>query len=285
MWLALLMTSPALAQTSDALTRLARVERDVAYVNGGGARQSLDVYIPKDAKAPMPLVIWIHGGGWNSGGKSAMPGAALLPYGYVVASINYRLSQDATFPAQIQDCKAAVRFLRAHAKDYNIDPDRIGVWGASAGGHLAALLGTTDGDKDLEGKGGNEKVSSAVQAVIDFSGPADLRGLDDRGVNGLVAKLLGAVSTKVPDKAAAASPVCHVSKSAAPHLIVHGETDDVVPVATSIAYQKALEAAGADSTLVTIPNVGHNISGPILFKYRQPILDFLDKHLKAAKAE
>jgi acetyl esterase/lipase len=114
---------------------------DVPYVEGGGKSQSLDIFVPAGAAKPMPLVIWIHGGGWQQGDKAQSPAVGLLRWGYVVASINYRLTDEAIFPAQINDCKAAVRWLRAHAEEYHIDPDHIGAWGASAGGHLVALLG------------------------------------------------------------------------------------------------------------------------------------------------
>src|SRR5205823_8686811 len=118
-------------------------------------RNVLDLYRPPKAEGPVPLVIWVHGGGWQNGDKSRTPALDLLARGYAVASINYRLSQHAPFPAQIHDCKAAVRFLRAHAAEYRLDPDRVGAWGMSAGGHLVALLGTSDGVKELEGDLGN----------------------------------------------------------------------------------------------------------------------------------
>ncbi|MBC7771155.1 MAG: alpha/beta hydrolase, partial [Pyrinomonadaceae bacterium] len=127
------------------------------------------------ARPPLPVIIWIHGGGWESGTKDASPAARLVSFGYAAVSISYRFSQIAPYPAQIHDCKAAIRWVRAHAKEYNFDPDRIGVWGASAGGHLAALLGTSAGDQELEGEiGGHLDQSSAVQAVCDWFGPTDM---------------------------------------------------------------------------------------------------------------
>ena len=151
-----------------------KVERDLAY-GPNGERNKLDLYLPPKADSPLPLIIWVHGGAWL-GGSKAGGGSALrmLGRGYAVASINYRLSNQAKFPAQIEDCKAAVRFLRANAKKYNLDPDRFGAWGASAGGHLVALLGTTGDVKELEGDGRNKEVSSRVQAVCDWFGPTDL---------------------------------------------------------------------------------------------------------------
>ncbi|HKB42657.1 MAG TPA: alpha/beta hydrolase, partial [Gemmataceae bacterium] len=145
-----------------------KVERNLEYVKGGHERNKLDLYIPEKADAPLPVVVWIHGGGWRAGSKDRCPITWLAGKGYLVASINYRLLQHGEFPAQIEDCKAAIRWLRANAKKYNLDPDRIGVMGASAGGHLVALLGTSGHVKDLEGKGGNAEQSSRVQAVVDL---------------------------------------------------------------------------------------------------------------------
>jgi acetyl esterase/lipase len=129
--------------------------RDLQYVEGGHDRNRLDLYLPEKAEGRLPVVIWIHGGAWRGGSKDGGPAVPLSAKGYAVASINYRFSQHAVFPAQIEDCKAAVRWLRANAATYQLDPDHIGVWGASAGGHLVALLGTTAGVKDLEGTRGN----------------------------------------------------------------------------------------------------------------------------------
>ncbi|MCX7825807.1 MAG: alpha/beta hydrolase, partial [Verrucomicrobiae bacterium] len=129
-----------------------RAHRDLAYVENGHARQKLDLYLPEKAAAPLPLIIWVHGGGWAAGSKDQCQPlrSGYTSRGYAVASIGYRLSSDAIFPAQIEDCKAAIRWLRAHAKQYGLNPDRFGVWGSSAGGHLAALLGTTGGLKEFD---------------------------------------------------------------------------------------------------------------------------------------
>src|SRR5436305_12322843 len=173
-----------------------KLVRDVAYVEGGGPRQTLDLYLDQNATGPLPLVVWVHGGGWQAGSKEGAGPArlVLLGKGYHVASINYRLSQQAPFPAQIEDCKAAVRWLRAHAGEYHFDPDHFGVWGASAGGHLVALLGTSGGVKELEGNLGNAGVSSRVQAVCDWFGPADFLAYGDRAgaePNSPLVKLFG----------------------------------------------------------------------------------------------
>ena len=150
-----------------------QVHRDLEYVAGGHARNKLDLYLPAKADHPLPVIVWIHGGGWLAGSKEGCPAVPFVGKGYAVASINYRFSQHALFPAQIEDCKAAIRWLRANAKKYDLDASHVGVWGASAGGHLVALLGTTGGVKELEGNGGNLDQSSRVQCVVDWFGPTD----------------------------------------------------------------------------------------------------------------
>ncbi|MGE3107852.1 MAG: alpha/beta hydrolase fold domain-containing protein [Phycisphaerales bacterium] len=196
---AICLASAALARQPDdaprargllSLPASVAVTRDIEYARPTtGKPLLLDVYLPKQEKpdaaepraattpkpTPLPVIIWIHGGGWESGTKNGCPAAQLVPHGYAAVSISYRFSQVAPYPAQIHDCKAAVRWVRAHAKEYNFDPDHIGVWGASAGGHLVALLGTTARDKQLEGDLGDcDEQSSAVQAVCDWFGPTDL---------------------------------------------------------------------------------------------------------------
>lgn len=128
-----------------------RFEGDLKYGDAPGKANLLDIYLPENAEGALPLIVWIHGGGWAAGDKAGCPAVGMVGRGYVAASINYRFSQEAIFPAQIEDCKGAIRWLRAHAKEYHIDPDKIGVFGASAGGHLVALLGTSGSAKEIEG--------------------------------------------------------------------------------------------------------------------------------------
>ncbi|NIA21582.1 MAG: alpha/beta hydrolase fold domain-containing protein [Anaerolineaceae bacterium] len=153
---------------------------DLEYAKVGERPLLLDLYVPEKAEGPLPLVVWVHGGGWRAGNKRFCRALPMTRRGYAVASIGYRLSGEAPMPAQIYDCKAAVRWLRAKAGKYNIDPKRIGAWGASAGGHLVALMGTSGGLKDLEGDLGNADQSSRVQAVCDFFGPSDLISIFER---------------------------------------------------------------------------------------------------------
>ena len=255
--------------------------RDIEYVKGGGRAQSLDLFIPPNADKPMPLIIGFHGGGWRSGDKAQNPGIGLLRAGYVVASVNYRLSQQAIWPAQIHDCKAAVRWLRAHAEEYHIDPDRIGVWGASAGGHLVAMLGTAGDAKELEGDGENANVSSKVQAVCDLFGPSDLtRTEDEAAADGAVPKLLGGPIRENLEKAKQASPLTYVSRDDPPFLILHGTKDPLVPVRQSQWLHDALKKAGVESHLDIIEGAGHGGAEFFTPARRKMILDFLDTHLK-----
>jgi acetyl esterase/lipase len=267
--------------------------RDLEYVKGGHERNKLDLYVPAKPEGPLPLIVWIHGGAWLSGNKNNTPALPLLARGYAVASINYRLSQHAKWPAQIEDCKAAIRWLRASASKYHLDPEHIGIWGSSAGGHLVALLGTTGGVKELEGEGGNSEQSSRVQAVIDFFGPSDFATiaeqsgpdsqLDHAASDSPEAKLLGGRIQDNKDKAAKASPVSYVNTKAAPFLILHGEKDRVVPYAQSAELAEALKKAGVEVTLKKIEGAGHG--GPQFnsAENRKLIVDFFDKHLKNAK--
>ena len=163
----------ALVAVAATVTMYAAEYKDLIYASTQQKQLALDLYIP-DGAPKRPLVVWIHGGAWRAGSRAKPPALYLTAQGYAVASISYRFSQEAVFPAQIHDCKAAIRWLRANALKYGYDATRIGVWGASAGGHLAALLGTSGGVKGLEGDLGNARESSTVQAVVDFFGPTDL---------------------------------------------------------------------------------------------------------------
>ena len=263
-----------------------KVLRDLEYVKGGHERQKLDLYLPK-ADGPLPLVVWVHGGAWRTGSKDGGgPALPLLARGYAVASINYRLSQHAAFPAQIHDCKAAVRWLRANAKEHRLDPDRIGVWGGSAGGHLVALLGTTAGHKGLEGDLGYTDQPSRVQCVIDFFGPADFTSMPAQlaqNATGPVAQLVGGPVSENKEKAALASPVTHVTRDAAPFLIVHGDKDATVPLAQSEKLAEVLKKAGAEVTLVTLEGAAHGGAPFTNPENRKKYDEFLDKHLKGAK--
>jgi acetyl esterase/lipase len=265
--------------------------RDVEYARVDGKPLLLDIYVPKEGAKTLPVVVWIHGGGWQRGTKENCPAVPLVPRGYAVVSINYRLTDVAPFPAQIHDCKAAVRWVRAHAKEYGFDPDRIGVWGASAGGHLVALLGTSGGMKELEGDvGGNLKYSSRVEAVGDFCGPTSFREEDFKGdpwaktraEAQAVEKLFGGPLSENREKAVLASPVAHVSKDDPPFLIVHGAQDPLVNPRHAELLTAALKKAGVEVTLKILPDAGHGVSRP---ETQRMAAEFFDKHLKGSTAK
>jgi len=253
------------------------------YIVGGHARNKLDLYLPGKTDRPLPVIVWIHGGGWSAGSKDdGCPAVPFVAKGYAGASINYRLSQHALFPAQIEDCKAAVRWLRANAKKYNLDTKHIGVWGASAGGHLVALLGTTGSVKELEGTGGNLDQSSQVQCVLDWFGPTDFvkMGGWQGNPDSPMAKLVGGPVKDRQELAAKANPITYVCKDSAPFLIMHGEEDNLVPMNQSELLDEALRTAGVESTLVRVPKNGHGGPGFTTPENSKKIEEFFDKHLK-----
>ncbi len=265
--------------------------RNIEYVTDGHERQKLDIYLPEDIgrNKALPVIVWVHGGAWTGGSKDWCPALRLAKSGYVVAGINYRLSQHAPFPAQIHDCKATIRWLRANAKKYHIDPKRVGVWGASAGGHLVALLGTTAGNEELEGTvGGNLKQSSRVQAVCNFFGPTDMfayyKDKDNRHYDfttTVIDRLLGGPIVEKTELAKSADPVNHVTADDSPFLIMHGDKDDLVPMKQSEILDEALKKAGVETKLHIVKGAGHGFSGPEINKM---IDEFFGKHLKAATA-
>jgi acetyl esterase/lipase len=242
--------------------------RDLAYVPRGHARQTLDLYLPHApgaGDALRPLIIWVHGGAFRMGSKEDKVPLAYVAEGYAVASLNYRLSRHALWPAQIEDCKAAVRWLRAHAADYGLDPARFAAWGESAGGHLVAMLGTAGEVAALE-VGEYLHVSSRVQAVVDYFGPTDFLQMDaHRLPDGMVhdaadspeSQLVGGPIQAHPERVAAANPVTYVSPAAPPFLIVHGDQDPLVPYHQSQLLDAALRAAGVPVTFYTVTGAGH----------------------------
>ena len=261
----LILLSVAIAQPGPPrLPDGATARRDLAYVSGGHPRQKLDLYLPKDGEN-LPLIINIHGGAFRTGSKESGVPLEYLDRGYAVASINYRLSQHAVFPAQIEDCKAAVRWLRAHASEYRLDPDRFAAWGSSAGGHLAAMLGTTGDARELD-VGENLAASSRVQAVVDYFGPTDFLQMDaHRLPNGMVhdtpdspeSQLVGGPIQENKEKVAKANPITYLTKNAPPFLICHGDSDPLVPRHQSELLAAALKEAGVPVTFYTVKGGGH----------------------------
>lgn len=268
--------------------------RDVKYGSGGGRDLHMNILRPKQpASTPMPVVVFVHGGGWRAGNYEIRQPllTKLAEQGFFVASVEYRLSGEAPFPAQIEDCKCAVRYLRAHASKYSINPNAIGAWGTSAGGHLVALLGTAGDARDLEGSGGWDDQSSRVQAVVSSFGPTDLtlavESADDSGLvalrretSGPVTMLLGGPLAQKTDLARKASPVNYVSKDDPPFLMTHGEDDPVVPIQQSETLDAALKKVGVRTNLIRLPG-GHGARTP---ESDREILDFFTRHLKTTQS-
>jgi acetyl esterase/lipase len=264
--------------------------KDIDYVGSNNPRQKLDLVVPKQAgAAKRPLVVLIHGGGWLSGRKEDVGDLVRLLAStgdYVAATINYRLTQEAAWPAQIHDCKAAIRFLRGNAEKYGIDPERIGVMGLSAGGQLVSVLGTGNDEPVLEGSlGGFARVSSRVQCVVNFFGPTDFLtffGKDTtaarlRGAN-MISQFLGKKSDpELKENARQASAVTWVTKDDAPFLTAHGTEDNLVPLDQAEKIHAALESAKVESHLIVMQGAGHGFANAEL---NRRIRTFLDKHLR-----
>lgn len=238
------------------------------YVGDGNPRQTLDLYLPaQKGEELLPVIFWIHGGAWLQGSKDR-PGQALRAAqsgAFAVVSINYRLTQEAIWPAQIHDCKAALRWVKGNAKKHGIDPGRIMVWGASAGGHLVSMLGVTQDDKVLDGTLGKyPDQSTKVKAVINFFGPADLLVMNSQGSRmdhnapgSPEGKLLGGTVSELEKAARSASPLYHVTRDDAPILTVHGTNDPLVPYAQGLAFDRKLDALNVSSILLTVEGAGH----------------------------
>jgi acetyl esterase/lipase len=256
---------------------------DLEYAVAGGRSLALDLYVPTSGGGPFPLIIWIHGDHWSDGSKTPSDAVRETQRGYALASIDYRSSDVAPFPAQIHDLKAALRWLHANAARFNLDPDRFAAWGTGAGGHLAALLGTSAGIPSLEDTAqGNAAESAAVQAVVDVAGPIDLLqwkpcGSDE--VNPAVPHFLGCQIELCAEQAAAASPTTYITSDDPPFLIVHGAEDCVVQPSQSVAFRDALRSGHVSATLMVIEEAGHQ--GPGLDPADAQIDAFLDAILKS----
>jgi acetyl esterase/lipase len=297
--LALAVSSPALAVTCQTYTGLTYG----TYVDSSGVTQSLklELLVPQGATNPVPVVLWIHGGGWRTGSRLPVPTRAsnLCPRGYAVASVDYRLTTTALWPAQIQDVRGAVRWLRAHAAQYGLDTDRFAAFGDSAGGHLAAFLGMSGGvgtvtvgsvTLDLEGStGGNLDQSSQVQAVVDWYGATDVLQMhfypttvNHDGSGSDESKFLGGPIQDRPELAATANPVTYVDPDDPPLLVLHGTLDKLIPFNQSQLLVDAVRAAGVPARLVPVQGAGHGGSTFDKTENLQIVYDFLDSILKGS---
>ena len=240
------------------------VIRDVEYARVGEHVLKLDLHRPID-KPRSPLIVWVHGGAWRSGSKSNMPLGRIVDEGYAIASVDYRLSTDARFPGQIHDIKAAVRFLRAHGDQWRLASKKIVVAGDSAGAHLAALVGVSNGNKELEGEIGNDRSqSSEVQGIISFYGAANLTTILAQSTpHGLKVRvpalelLLGGQPTNVVDLARMASPVFHVDRTDPPLLLFHGDQDPQMPINQSHELHGAYRGVRAPVEFEVVHGAGH----------------------------
>jgi len=263
-------------------------ERDVTYCTLDGVELKMDIYRPQRSAAPTPALLYVHGGGWTGGDKRSGEGIRdipkLLARGYLVAAVNYRLAPRYKFPAMIEDVKCAVRFLRANAEQFSINPEKIGAWGGSAGGHLVALLGTADATAGWD-VGQYLEQSSRVQAVVDMYGPTDLTVLFE-GANPRLMEQVFGTSDRNSETLQKASPVNWVSSDDPPFLILHGERDPLVPISQSQIFYEKLRAAGVPATFVIVKNAGHGfapLGGPISPSRQEltkMIGDFFDQYLK-----
>lgn len=280
---------PVLAQCQKAPQPPAGIKTlaNIDYVGNGNKRQMLDLYLPEaKSETPRPLVVYIHGGGWENGSKdqAGVLFGLIKDRPYAGASLNYRLTDQAIWPAQIHDCKAAIRWLRGHAKEYNLDPNKIAGFGISAGGHLVSMLGVSGGVKELEGDLGDfDNESSRVTCVLDFCGPANFLTFGGEGTiidvndpNTALSKLIGGTVKEKPDAAKNASPVNYLTSDDAPFLIIHGDKDNIVRYAQAIEFKEALTKAGLPATLITGTNGGHVFFSAPLF---ERMIAFLDHHL------
>lgn len=263
-----------------------RIE-NIEYARGvGNEPLLLDLYLPKSVRDPR-LLVWVHGGAWQFGSKSSMPLEPLVEHGYAVASLDFQPAPKGRFPAQVLEIKAAVRFLRAVASRYGYVADRIGILGASSGAHLAALVGTTNGEPELEGTlGDHPDQSSAVQAIVSFFGASNLTTIlaqsTPHGVSVRVPALralLGALPDENVALARLASPVFHVDESDPPLLLLHGDQDPQMPINQSHELVGAYERVGLKAPFVVVYGAGHG--GPLFFDSERLkiVAEFLDAHL------
>lgn len=274
---------------------------DIDYVGDGIVGHRLDIYRPETGSGPFPVVVYIYGSAWFGNDQKKQVGTDLGPIllqaGFAVASINHRSSGDAAFPAQIHDVKAAVRYIRANARTYDLDPDRIGVTGASSGGHLAALLGTSGGvgeytvgevTMDIEGDLGDYTgTSSRVQAVCDWFGPTDFlvmnqcgSDLDHDASGSPESALIGGPIQDHSDRCALANPITYIDAGEPPFRIFHGSADPLVPLCQSDALHQSLEAVGTPSAYTVIEGGGHGPAGVVGREHLDVMIDFFTATLR-----
>lgn len=264
-------------------------EKNIEYSNPDDQHLQLNMARPKDGAGPFPAVICIHGGGFRAGTRESFNGLCLqlAERGYVALTVSYRLAPKYQFPAAVYDVKAAVRWMRANAEKYQIDPDRIGTTGGSAGGHLAQFLGVTSGVSKFEGDGGNAEYSSSVKCVVNFYGPSDFTKSYDASVDAkdVLPLFLGGNLEQERHRHIESSPLYWVTPEAAPTLFVHGTKDAYVAHEQAEWIVERMKAADVEATLMTIEDGDHGFrtsSPDVKEKIENARFEFFEKHLKIA---
>ncbi len=275
------------AQTPPKVPDTVVFEPGIEYANPDGQHLKLDLARPKSGDGPFPAILCIHGGGFRAGTREGYDGLCirLAERGYVAVTVTYRLAPKYQFPAAVHDVKAAVRWLRSHASEYHIDPDRIGVTGGSAGGHLAQFLAVTGGVAQFEGESGNPGPSSRVACVVNVYGPSDFTKSYGKSVDAaevLPLWLGGNLETAKP-RHILASPLNWVTPDAAPTLCIHGTEDKYVNHEQAVWLVDRLKAAGVEAELLTLPGAGHGFKGDDVKKADEALFAFFDKHLKPSE--
>jgi acetyl esterase/lipase len=259
-------------------------EPGVEYANPDGQHLQLDLARPKTGSGPFPAVVCIHGGGFRAGTRQGYDGLCLrlAQRGYVAVTVTYRLAPKYPFPAAVEDCKAAVRWLRANAPTYHIDPDRIGVTGGSAGGHLALFLGVTAGVKEFEGTGGHPDQSSRVACVVSYFGPSDFTRSYGKSVDAaeVLPLFLGGDLKTARHRHIVASPLYWVTPDAAPTLCIHGTKDRYVAHEQAVWIVDRLKAADVEAELLTLEGAGHGFRGKDADRAEETLFAFFERHLK-----
>jgi acetyl esterase/lipase len=274
------------------------VEENITYGKAGDVELKLDMARP-EGDGPFPAIVFIHGGGWTGGNRQAYKTQIqeAAKRGYVAATITYRLMKfdqakketataEPIFPAQIHDAKAAIRWVRANAEKYHVDPNRIGVTGASAGGHLSLLVGLTDKDSQLEGESGSPRQSSRVQAVVNVFGPTEMAsGYETSSVAYLFRLFMGGTPEEAAETYKKASPLTYVSKDDPPVLTLHGDQDKLVPIAQATMLDEKMKSAGAPHTMKVYEGQCNGFATKYNQEAWKATWDFFDQHLKAEKPQ
>lgn len=284
--LAVLVVSPlgAVAQKGPVIPDDVTFEAGIEYANPDGQHLKLDLALPKTGDGPFPAVVCIHGGGFRAGTREGYDGLCirLAQKGFIAMTVTYRLAPKYPFPAAVHDTKAAVRWARANAGKYKIDPERIGTTGGSAGGHLAQFLGVTAGVKEFEGDGGNAEQSSAVRCVVNVYGPSDFTKSYGKSVDAaeVLPLFLGGNLETARPKHLRASPLYWVTPNAAPTLCIHGTDDKYVAHEQAVWITDKLKAAGVEAELLTLPGAGHGFKGKDAETADAALLAYFERRLK-----